>query len=126
MKKFVFIICTLFLSCKSADNPLLVEYKNKALHDIKVDSVKTFTYGLVFISPVDAERKNQDKITYKRDSIYKKYGLYIRNLGCVIGDKKMDKATKVYHQMTDDYLENRNGKQWRERMDEELNNIYKK
>ncbi|HEY1194096.1 MAG TPA: hypothetical protein VGE71_07995, partial [Flavobacterium sp.] len=117
---------TLFLSCKSADNLLLIEYKNKASHDIKVDSVKTFTYGLVFVSPVDAEMKIQDTRNYKRDSVYKKYGLYIRNQGCVIGDKEMDKAVKAYHKITDVYLENRNGKRWREKMNEELNNIDKK
>ncbi|WP_394775016.1 hypothetical protein [Flavobacterium sp.] len=123
MRKILFLIFILLLGCKSTENPLSGQYKEDALHDIKVDSVKTFTYGLPFISPIDTERKIQEARKYKRDSIYKKYGLYIQNQGCVIGDKKMDKAIKEYHNITDVYLDNRNGKGWKEKMNKEVDNI---
>ena len=120
MKKVAFIICVVFFNCKSPDSPLLAEYKNQALHDIEVDSVKTFTYGLPFISPIEAQRKIQEIRKHKRDSIYKKYGLFMKNQGCVIGDKKMDEAISAYHKITDSYLDNRNGKGWKEKMEKEL------
>ena len=123
MRKVFFLIFTLLLSCKPTDDFLFNEYKGYASHDIEVDSVKIFTYGLPFISPIETERKIQEARKYKLDSVYKDYGLYKQNQGCVIGDKKMDKAIKEYHRITDVYLESRNGKDWKEKMEKELNSI---
>jgi hypothetical protein len=121
MRKILFLLFILLLSCKSTDSSLLNEYKNYASHDIIVDSVKIFTYGLPFISPIETERKIQETRKHKRDSIYKKYGLYKQNQGCVIGDEKMEKAIKEYHKITDVYLVSRNRKGWKEKMEKELN-----
>ncbi|WP_163396263.1 hypothetical protein [Flavobacterium limi] len=120
MKKAIFILCIAFFNCKSPDSPLVDKYKNQALHDVEVDSVKKFTYGLPFISPIESQRKIQEIREHKRDSVYKKYGLFLRNEGCVIGDKKLDEAIGAYHKITDSYLENRNGKGWKEKMEQEL------
>ncbi|WP_281231349.1 hypothetical protein [Flavobacterium gelatinilyticum] len=120
MKKAILILSIVFFNCKSQDIPLVTEYKNQALHDVEVDSVKKFTYGLRFIAPSEAERKIQLKKEHKRDSVYKKYGLFLRNEGCVIGDKKLNEAISAYHKITDSYLENRNGKGWKEKMEQEL------
>jgi len=49
--------------------------------------------------------------------------LYSKNLGCIVGDKELDEATNEYRKITDIYLEKRNGKAWRERLNEEVNNI---
>ena len=123
MKKIIFFIFIVLFSCKSKDNIPLTEYENKAIQDIKADSVKIFTYGLPFISPLENERKIQEIRKYKLDSVYKNYGLYKQNLGCVIGDKKMDKAIKEYHKITNLYLDKRNGKGWREKMEKDLNSV---
>jgi len=120
MKKAVLILSFVFLNCKSPDSPLVAKYKKQALHDIEVDSVRKFSYGLPFIAPFEAERKIQVAREHKRDSVYKKYGLFLKNQGCVIGDKRLDEAINAYHKITDSYLENRNGKGWKEKMEQEL------
>ena len=124
--RYLFLLpLTLFLSCKSKDTTLMIDFQNQALHDIEVDSIKHFTYGLPFISPVQSERNKQEIQKNKIDSIYKDYGLYLQNLGCVIGDKKMDKSTKEYYKITDPFLDKRNGKGWEEKMKKEIENINK-
>ncbi|MCV9930409.1 hypothetical protein OIU83_22305 [Flavobacterium sp. LS1R49] len=125
MKRIIFLILIVCLSCKSKEISLINEYKNQALHDIKTDSVKIFTYGLLFIYPDSLKAKKQLLKQNKMNSIYKKYGLFKQNQGCVIGDKKMNKAIKEYHKITDVYLEKRNSKDWKEKMQKELDSIIK-
>jgi hypothetical protein len=117
MKKIALITLIVFSSCE--DSALLAEYKNKAIHDIKVDSVKVFGFGLT-LPPLDSSGllKNNKKI-----SIYKKYGLFRKNLGCTVGDRELDEATSEYYKITDIYLEDRNGKGWKEKMQKEINDI---
>ncbi|RZJ54712.1 MAG: hypothetical protein EOO44_03950 [Flavobacterium sp.] len=119
MKKVVFLILVIFLSCKSEEKPLLIEYRNMALHDIKADSIKKFGFGLPLPprDSIEMYRNNQKK------DIYKKYGLYIKNLGCVVGLKELDEASNEYRKITDVYLEKRNGKRWEEKMKTELDNV---
>jgi len=119
MKKVIFLVLIVFLSCKSEENSLLIEYRNMALLDIKTDSVKTFGFGLP-LPPRDSLELLKEN---KKTAIYKKYGLYSKNLGCIVGDKELDEATNEYRKITDIYLEKRNGKAWRERLKEEVNNI---
>jgi hypothetical protein len=119
MRKIAFVLLIVFLSCKSEDNTLLVKYKNEAFHDIKVDSVKLFGFGLS-LPPHDSLEALKNN---KRVNIYKKYGLFRKNLGCTTGNKELDHAVKEYHKITDSYLEGRNGKGWKEKMEQELSNI---
>jgi len=72
MKKTVLIVLIVFLSCKSKDNPFLVKYKNQAFHDIKVDSVKTFGFGLALPPRDSLELLKNNKI----ENVYRKYGLF--------------------------------------------------
>jgi len=119
MKRIAYIVLIAFLSCKSEDNPLLVEYKNQAFYDIKVDSVKFFGFGLA-LPPRDSLELL--KIN-KQVAVYTKYGLFRKNLGCIVGDKELDSAVIEYYKITKVYLEERNGKGWRRKMENELNNI---
>lgn len=108
-----------FSSCKSEEDPLLIEYRNKAFHDIKIDSVKTFGFGLA-LPPRDSLDWSEEN---KKTAIYKKYGLYNKNLGCIVGDKKLEEATNEYRKITAIYLEKRNGKGWQKRLQTEADNI---
>ncbi|MFV5697044.1 hypothetical protein ACM55H_01630 [Flavobacterium sp. ZT3R17] len=122
MKKSFLLILVIFISCKSRNLELSLEYKNQALHDIEVDSVKVFTFGLPFISPVESERIVQETRNDKISDIYKKYGLYRLNLGCVI-DTKEGKSRKNYHKITQAYLEKRNKKGWKVKLEKEIDDI---
>ena len=119
MKKGILIGLIAFLSCKSEDNPLLAKYENQAYHDIKADSVKNFGFGLV-LPPRDSSALLKDNKTV---NVYRKYGLFRKNLGCTIGDKELDSAVSKYYKITNIYLEQRTGKGWKEKMKKELNSI---
>lgn len=141
MKSLTFLILGLgFLGCANLKDSSLKEILENAQHDIEVDSVKYFTAGLPFIKPVLAKEvtdKMSDeslKSIYRRDiildsiqikqklrkNIYNKYGLYERNLGCMI-DKQTSILSKEYKKITSPYLKKRNGKDWRIKMEKELN-----
>lgn len=122
MKKVIFPILIIVLSCKSEESPLLIEFRNMAFHDIEVDSVKTFGFGLP-LPPRDSLELLRDM---KKMAIYHKYGLHDKNLGCIVGDKELEEAANEYRKITDAYLEKRNGKEWKEKMKIELNNIKSK
>ena len=124
MKKTFLLILMLFIGCKSKETALTFEYKNQAMHDIKVDSVKVFSYGFPFISPVESERKTQEIKQNKISNVYQKYGLYKKDIGCVVNTKE-DKSKKEYHKITNAYLEKRNGKGWRMKMENEIQNVNK-
>lgn len=97
----------------------MTEYRDMAFHDIETDSVKTFGFGL----PLPPKDSLQLLRNNKRLTIYKKYGLYVKNLGCIIGDKELDEATDEYKKITNPYLEKRNGKGWREKLKKEIKSI---
>ncbi|WP_166921352.1 FEKKY domain-containing protein [Flavobacterium poyangense] len=120
MKGITFLALIFLLGCKSEENSLFSEYRNQAFRDVEADSVKTFTYGLPFIYPDSVKAKKQLLNKKKIDSIYKRYGLYKKNLGCTIGDRELDKATKEYHRITDSYLDKRNGAGWKEKLSKEI------
>lgn len=143
MKKLIVSILFLTsLSCTTLKDDSYKEILENAEHDIKVDSVKDFTYGLSFIKPMLSERlrdtmsvesiKVMDSINAKFDKIevnqkliegiYNKYGLYKKNLGCII-DKQTSILSKEYKKITNPYLEKRNGKGWREKMQKEIDSI---
>ena len=98
-------------------NNLILMYRNNALNDIKKDDVKTFNHGLE-LPPKDKEAFNVYK---KKDSILKKYGLSSRS-NCTISEN-LNIVEKEYEKITDPYLDKRNGKFWREKMEREIDNI---
>ena len=142
MKNLKFLLLLLTVSsCTTLKDPYFKEILDNAQHDIEVDSVKYFTTGLPFIGPhyiksVDDTMSKKtldnmeiifDKIDLKqkfRKEIHNKYGLYERNLGCVI-DKQISILKKKYEKITNPYLEKRNGKGWREKMKKEIDDINK-
>ena len=92
-------------------------YKNEARNDIKKGKIKQFSIGLL-LPP-------RDKIEYikfqKKDSIRKKYGLVISS-NCIISES-LEISKEEYKKITEPYLEKRNGKNWRERMKQEIDAI---
>lgn len=92
-------------------------YKNEARNDIKKGKIKQFSLGLL-LPP-------RDKIEYikfqKKDSIRKKYGLVISS-NCIVSES-LEISKEEYKKITEPYLEKRNGKNWRERMKQEIDAI---
>lgn len=140
MKKLIILILVLgFLSCVNLKDPSFKEILENAQHDIKVDSVKYFTTGLPFIKPIVAKEVtdtmseealanfeiilDESQVKQKlRKNIYNKYGLYEKNLGCMV-DKQTSVLSKEYKKVTSSYLEKRNGKDWNKKMEKELNEV---
>lgn len=133
MKKFSLLLLSFLLACcTTIKDPFYKDILDNAQHDIEVDSVKHFTGGLEFVRPVISgdsvyrETASFDSIEIKSQLIqktYKKYGLYKKNLGCVIGDKQTLVLGKKYRKVTDPYLEKRNGKDWRKKIEKELDSL---
>ncbi len=138
-KLSVLLLTFSFLGCSSLKDPSFVEILNDATHDIQVDSVKYFTYGMPFIPPILAKEVrdtmsisklrtidsldviyNKTQLSQvRREKILEKFGLHKLNLGCVIGGQTSI-LSKKYRKVTDPYLEQRNGKNWKWKMEKEL------
>ena len=88
-------------------------YIQEAKADIKNDIV-TRMYGSGFFIP-QYDQKTMNSI----DSIRKKYGITAKNSGCIF-DHMDVKAQEKYIELTEIYLERRNGKNWEERMNREI------
>lgn len=121
-----------FLNCATIKDPSFKEILDNAQHDIKVDSIKSFTSGLPFIPPVrvnnldDIKRYNEFiNKNEKVNTIFSKYGLYKYNLGCVI-DNQTKILSKKYNKATKDYLLQRNGKNWEQKMKKQIDSIINK
>ena len=106
-----------FYQNKKELNELVISYQNDAKNDIEKDKIKSFSHGLML--PPQNE-KDYDKYI-KSDSIYKKYGLY-KSSTCIVS-KKLDIAEEEYQKITNPYLEKRNGKFWRKKMQKEIDAI---
>ena len=95
---------------------LETEYINQAKEDIKNDNV-TYKYaGGLTISECDS------KIENKIDSINKNYGVRYFNTGCIIMEQNI-KAQEKYAEIVKPYLEKRNGKDWEQKMKNEIETI---
>ncbi len=126
-------------SCTMLKDPSFKQILDNAKHDIEVDSVKHFTGGLQFIKPVltsslrdtlsaknlksiDSISLILDNVLIKQksiESVYNKYGLYSKNLGCVV-DKQTNVLSKKYKKRTKSYLRKRNGIGWENNLKKEL------
>ncbi|MDR2235581.1 MAG: hypothetical protein LBE92_05620 [Chryseobacterium sp.] len=93
-------------------------YIREAAKDIQNDKVSRDYGGGFFIPSYD--RKTMNSI----DSVRRQYGIFSNVPGCTV--EPMDrKAYEKYTQLTDAYLEKRNGKDWKKRMDKELKGLKK-
>lgn len=115
---FIYIAAEGFIKNKRELTKLENYYIKEAQKDIKKDQiVMRYTGGLSL--PV------YDQVTTRKiDSIGKKYGIISQNTGCTI-DPIDIKAQEKYSELTDPYLEKRNGKDWKERMKKEIDELKK-
>jgi len=107
----------IFFKVKSQVTESENKYSKQAKEDIKKDSIIFETAGLpIFI---------YDQTTYQKiDSIRRNYGIMIKNTGCVV-DIINIKGQDKYDEIVMPYLEKRNGKGWRKRMDDEIDKLEK-
>jgi hypothetical protein len=94
---------------------LVNEFRREAEKDIKNDNVKILTQGLE-LPPINEMLQAQDDSIQK---IRRKYGLTIKNIGCTISPETTA-AEEEYFKITEGYLEERNGKNWRTKMQNEI------
>lgn len=89
----------------------------KAQRDIKNDDVVWFfEHGfIIFVDDYEKSRKQED-------SIYEKYGIKVESMGC-IATPHQDVLEQKYKAIVKDYLDKRNGKDWEERLEKELESI---
>lgn len=103
---------------KANRDQLVNEFKREAEYDIMNDNVKVFSQGFQ-IPPKNESLQIQDDSIKK---ILKKFGLTRENLGCIISPE-LTKAQEEYQKITEVYLEKRNGKNWRDRMGNEIEKL---
>lgn len=118
---FVFIISqsiSRYIERKEEYLSLEKEYISKAMLDMKQDEV-TFKYAGGLTLP----ECNGD-IEHKIDSINHKYGVKYVNTGCVFMEQ-VSRAQDKYAEIVKTYLEKRNGKNWEQKMDKEIEMIKK-
>ena len=94
------------------------EYVKQAEQDIQNDKV-TYKYAGGLTIP-ECDQNIENKI----DSINKKYGVTYYNTGCVIMEQ-FTKAQDKYAEIVKPYLEKRNGKNWDQKMANEIEIIKK-
>jgi hypothetical protein len=98
---------------------LASEYKIKAESDIKNGLIIHETLG--FPIPHSAGQAEEDRI----DSLMNTYGLARRNMGCMVSGPLL-RAQSEYEVLTEPYLDQRNGKDWKRRMNKQIEEIRKK
>lgn len=93
-------------------------YLHQAERDIKNDKVMIeYAGGFSVLT--------QDTKTIRRmDSIRTKYGITYQNTGCIV-DPVENKAQRKYAETVAPYLEKRNGKNWQDKMQKEIDNLKK-
>lgn len=112
ISKFVILafIC-FFMSCRN-------QSKNKfgdAKTDIKNGKIRIITYGLE-VEPISNNSIRQI------DSLKKHYGFYYDNQGCII-DSISSEAANEYNQVIFDYLSQKNGKNWYENYQRQVDSV---
>lgn len=96
-------------------NQLINEFRKEAEIDIRNDDVKILTQGIPLPPKNEFLQAQDDSIQLVR----KKYGLTIKNIGCIISPE-INAAQDEYNKVTEIYLEKRNGKNWRTKMQDEI------
>lgn len=95
----------------------ILSFQDEAREDIKKDKIIEFGSGLAL-----PPRNKMEYIKFtKVDSIIKIYGLKRVNY-CIISES-LEISKEEYKKITEPYLEKRNGKNWRERMKQEIDAI---
>ena len=91
--------------------------RNKAEKDIKEGIIKKIeSTGLIIAD------KNYEIRSKKIDSLERnKYGYFTESTGCIIFEEN-----KYYNEAVDEYLEKRNGKNWKAELKKDINLILKK
>ncbi|TLV00392.1 hypothetical protein FEN17_12940 [Dyadobacter luticola] len=98
---------------------LSLKYKSRAESDIKNGVIIYETAGFqIGLDP--AQQAKEDKI----DSLRRTYGITYNNTGCMITSVEL-RAQSDYEQLTEPYLDRRNGAGWRDRMNLEIEKIRK-
>lgn len=95
----------------------ILSFQNEAREDIKKDQIVEFGGGLA----LPPKNKIEHIKFIKVDSITKSYGLKRVNY-CTISES-LEISKEAYRKITEPYLEKRNGKHWREKMQHEINAI---
>lgn len=117
MRKLFVILLIFCFSCKQNESNLILEYEKMAKNDIEKDSVKLFSHGL----PLPPRDKKEQYSIEKQDSIKKIFGLY-KSSTCIVSDE-LTQAEKKYEEITQEYLEKRNGKNWEQKMQKQIDSI---
>ncbi|WP_157456437.1 FEKKY domain-containing protein [Chryseobacterium hispalense] len=94
------------------------EYIQQAKEDIKKDNIIYRFAGGLPIPEYDLKTRN------KIDSIRKKFGISYFNTGCTVDVIDIEGQQK-YEETVKPYLEKRNGKGWKEKMNKEIENLKK-
>lgn len=91
------------------------EYRKQANEDMRNDSI-TFRYAGLEVEPYNADARS------KIDSIYRIYGVRYYNTGCMGYDNDIV-AQETYDELVQPYLDKRNGVDWEERMNQQIEEI---
>lgn len=112
-----------FLKNKKEFEQLKNKTISKAKEDIKNDKI-VFEYSGGFVMLEEDSIYNQKINTFnaQKDQIFKKYGIEYINYGCIIDESKIV-SQKEYKKAVEPYLEKRNGENWEEKMNAEINSI---
>lgn len=105
-----------FLKTQKEISKIEYSYLQQAEKDINNDKV-TLEYAGGFSVPIQ-----NSKTIHLMDSIQKKYGIVYKNTGCII-DPIDNKAQKKYAEAVAPYLEKRNGRNWQDRMQKEIDHL---
>lgn len=112
----IYHFAELYVTTKSQLIQRQNEIIQEAKRDIKNDNI-TYKFAGGLQLPMYS-LQNQNRI----DSIRKKYGVRYRNTGCIV-DLIESQAQEKYSETVKPYLEKRNGKNWEDRMQTEINRI---
>lgn len=115
---FIYLSVDTFLATQKKISKSENNYIQQAEEDIKNDKIT-----LEYISGLSTPIQNSQTL-HHIDSIRKKYGITYRSTGCII-DPIDHKAQTKYAQTVAPYLEKRNGKNWQDRMQKEIDQIKK-
>ncbi|KMQ60273.1 hypothetical protein ACM46_18890 [Chryseobacterium angstadtii] len=115
---FVYIAADGFIKNKRKLTNQENYYIREAKKDIQKDQIMMRYTGGFSVSGYD------QKTLSRIDSVTRKYGIISQNTGCTV-DMTDIKAQEKYDEITNPYLEKRNGKGWKERMKKEIDDVKK-